>query len=49
MMLVMDSEKKVHIIHNYKLLEFLGDLGGFYEMIYVPFSLLGGYYSSIFL
>ena len=42
----MDSVKSVHIISSYKLLSFLGDMGGFGEAIHIVFSLFGSYFSA---
>lgn len=45
----MDSQKQIHIVSSYKVLEFLGDIGGFLEAIEIIFSTLGTYFSGRFL
>jgi hypothetical protein len=42
----MDSEMKTHVLKSYKLLDFLGDLGGFKEALNIVFSLFGTYFST---
>ena len=44
--LELDSSKKVSILTKQKLLDFLGDLGGFKQAIDIIFSLFGIYVSS---
>mmetsp|Transcript_42432 Transcript_42432/g.65108 ORF Transcript_42432/g.65108 Transcript_42432/m.65108 type:complete len:133 (+) Transcript_42432:552-950(+) len=42
----LDSQKEVTVVKSYKLLEFLGDLGGFVEMTSVIFAVVGGYLAT---
>ena len=44
----MDSEMKTHVLTSYKLLDFLGDLGGFKEALNIIFSVFGTYFSAQF-
>jgi hypothetical protein len=45
-LLGMDSEMKTHVLTSYKLLDFLGDLGGFKEALNIVFSFIGTYFSA---
>ena len=44
----LDSSKKINIVTTYKILEFLGDWGGFREALSIAFSTVGIYFSSQF-
>lgn len=44
----LDSTKQINIITSYKLLEFLGDIGGFLEALEIICMFIGSYFSSRF-
>ena len=44
MQFALDSQKQISVVTSYKMLEFLGDLGGFLEAIQIVFSLVGSYF-----
>lgn len=44
----LDSEKQVNVISSYKLLEFIGDQGGFLEALEIICMFIGSYFSSRF-
>ena len=46
MILGLDSKKKISVITTYKLLEFLGDLGGFKQAVDLCLGAIGVYVSS---
>ena len=49
MIIELDSTKKVSIVKTYKILEFLGDWGGFKEFLEIIVSSIGLYFSQQFL
>ena len=46
MLIGFDSQKQIHVVNSYKLLSFIGDIGGFYEALSILFSIFGAYFSS---
>ena len=46
MIIGLDSQKEIHVVNSYKLLGFIGDIGGFYEALSILFSIIGTYFSS---
>lgn len=45
-MIGLDSFKKVSVVKTYKILEFLGDWGGFKEFLEIILSAIGLYFSE---
>ena len=46
LMIGFDSQKQVHIVNSYMILEFLGDLGGFKEALNILILPISSYFSA---